>query len=171
MGAANAAAPCTERCALDTQHSTAPVELREAWARWLRSLRWSYVATPTFRRPVSEAAARRAVAQWLAPLGKSVYAAVAVERGRVEGRVHAHVLLGGLARREGVDVALRLGWGTRGRITIAPYHGRGGAARYLCKDGPDAVELLGDVRPYRHSVAHGGRGCMPEGRRVRGMEP
>jgi len=66
---------------------------REAMARWLRTFRWSFVATPTFRQPVSEAAARWAVAAWLAPLGPAVYAAVAVERGRVEGRVHAHVLV------------------------------------------------------------------------------
>lgn len=124
------------------------VRQRDAWARWLRGFHWSYFATPTFRLPVSEQAARQAVAQWLAPLGPKVYAAVAVERGRVEGRIHAHVLLGGLPRRQGADVALRLGWGGRGRIAIEPYRGRGGAARYLCKQ-PDAVDLLGTPQLYR----------------------
>lgn len=139
---------------MDSQQSATPVQQREAWARWLRTFRWSFFATPTFRLPVSEPAARRAVAEWLAPLGPGVYAAVAVERGRVEGRLHAHVLLGGVPRRDGAEVALRLGWGDRGCITIKAYHGRGGACRYLCKD-PNAVELLGEPRPYRHSGTQG----------------
>lgn len=121
---------------------------RAAWARWLRTFRWSYFATPTFRHPVSEHAARRAVAAWLDALGPRVYAAVTVERGRVEGRLHAHVLLGGLSRRPGAEVALQRSW-PRGRLAVAPYRGSGGAARYLCKNDPDAVDLLGTPKLYR----------------------
>lgn len=125
----------------------AVAQRREAMSRWLRGFRWSFFATPTFRWPVSEQAARRAVADWLAPLGPKVYAAVAVERGRLEGGLHAHVLLGGLPRRAGAEVALQLGW-RRGRIAVERYRGRGGAACYLCKD-PDSVELLGIPQAYR----------------------
>jgi hypothetical protein len=134
------------RDASSAEEHAALAARRDAMARWLRGFRWSYFATPTFRWPVGEDAARRAVAEWLGPLGPQVYAAVAVERGRVEGRLHAHVLLGGLPRRAGADVALRLGW-QRGHIVVQPYRGRGGAARYLCKD-PEAVELVGTPQPY-----------------------
>lgn len=152
----------------EAEHA-ALAQRREAMARWLRGFRWSFFATPTFRWPVSEDAARRSVAEWVGALGPRVYAAVAVERGRVsageavegwcvDGRLHAHVLLGGLRRRAGADAALRLGW-RRGRIVVQPYRGRGGAAWYLCKD-PAGVDLLGTPQPYRpRTRARPPKGC------------
>lgn len=133
---------------------------RDALARRLRGLKWSYFISLSFRFPVDEGGAWLAVLDWLAPFGRGVYAAVVAERapprsdalGQVgdaegRGRVNVHVLLGGLRRRMANVVALRRGW-RRGMIDVRLYRGRGGAASYLYKTDA-AVELIGEPLPYR----------------------
>ena len=144
--------------------------LREGWIGWLKTIRWAYAVDVTFTTPVAQAQVRRAVRRWLRTLGTEVYGVVipAVGKG---GRLHGHVLVGGVARTPVVEGAMVKAWGQgrirgRGRITVKPYTPkpgpRGGVVRYRIDDqdhDPADITLIGTPLPYKP---------RPRGRRGKG---
>lgn len=140
-----------------------------AWAEWLRLYRWDVWFTGTFRTPMSAAGAQGVFAQYMRALNRArheqygevarredrVYAAMALERGPHDGRVHVHALIGGLGRHPAVLSASRQAWAPYGDVWAPPYDPRldvrgtpYGAARYLCKH-PEAVQVVGQLIKYR----------------------
>ena len=132
---------------------------RDGWAAWLRSRRWDWWATLTWRRELGdEIAAGLDVEQWLRKLraaAPGAAAAVSIERGKLTGRLHAHALVftaGGLDAER-----LRDEWWRWGQMHVEPFRPfrfsskpqqRGKAARYLVKE-PENVELHGLPPAYR----------------------
>lgn len=138
--------------------------LRLTWADWLRSIRWDYWTTPTFRRDVTDAYARHAVTRWLGRQSPSVYAVVAYERGQVGGRTHVHALVGGIGRHPLGQTHLCGSW-RHGNILVEPYHprldrsgARGGACWYISPEW-DALDLVGSLNPWRPRK-RGGKGSL-----------
>lgn len=127
-----------------------------SWPDGLRSIRWAYFLTPTFRQGITEWTARWRFHEWLSlqpqwVVGERWYAAVAFERGLLRERTHLHVLLGGFARHPLRRGYLTQSWeGVHGGIQVVEYDPRldpsgtvAGASAYLTKTGSDAVELIG----------------------------
>jgi hypothetical protein len=128
--------------------------LRNEWIGWLETFRWAYAVDVSFRTEVSAAQVRRAVRRWLRGLGRHAYGVVipAVGDG---GRVHGHVLVGGVARTPTVREAMVTTWG-RGLITVASYTPKrgacGGLVRYriMHQDhDPGEIMLFGKPLPYK----------------------
>jgi hypothetical protein len=129
-------------------------QLRLGWADWLRTFKWDWWVTPTFRRAVTGAGAGELVRGWLGQQRADAYAVMAVERGAVNDRTHAHVLLGGVGAHPQLRLRLERAW-YYGHILVQPYAPRldppgtrTGACYYLVKD-PEAVEVLGRLRRWR----------------------
>jgi hypothetical protein len=124
--------------------------LAQAFASWLQGMRWDFFATPTFRYPTSQAVAMSAVKHWLASKGPRAYAAVAYERGPLGGRLHCHVLVGGVGRSALQRQHLLRSW-RHGMIKVEAYRPHLPAARYVCEyaDDPEGLEILGSPQRYR----------------------
>jgi hypothetical protein len=131
--------------------------LTAAWVEYLGSFDWDYAVDIGFRVPVRVATGRRRVRCWLRALGPRAYAAVILARGRIEGRLHAHVLLGGVGRRPGTESWVKAkAWRYVGRAVVQPYSPRvgprGGMIAYRVADqdhDPGDLTLLGQLRRYR----------------------
>lgn len=128
--------------------------LRLGWADWLRSFRWDYWTTMTFRNDVSEGYARHAVTCWLEKQPPGVYAAVAYERGDLGGRTHAHALVGGIGRHALCETHLLRSW-RQGNARVDQYR-PGLDPRGTCRGlgwyvaaYPDSLELVGTPLKWR----------------------
>ena len=127
-----------------------------AWVDWLGRMDWDYAVDLTFRVPTSVARGRRKVRRWLRALGSKAYGAAIFARGRIGGRWHAHVLLGGVGRKPGTEAAIRSqAWRYCGRTTVEPYSPRkgprGGMIQYRVADQDHdlgELTLMGAPRPY-----------------------
>lgn len=118
----------------------------EGWVMWLQTIRWDWWTSPSFRNEPSQAAAVRAVQQWLSPF-PNAYAALGLQRGPIGHRLHLHVLIGGTGRRPLVKTLLRGSW-RRGDLTLQGYRPSQGGVTYLVRQA-DEIELLGAPQTYR----------------------
>jgi hypothetical protein len=131
-------------------------ELTAAWVEYLGSFDWDYAVDIGSRVPVSVAMGRRRVRCWLRALGPRAYCAVILARGRIEGRLHAHVLLGGVGRRPGTESWVKAeAWRYVGLATVQPYSPRrgvrGGMIAYRVADqdhDPGDLTLIGSLKRY-----------------------
>jgi hypothetical protein len=137
-------------------HPASSQSQRAAWATYLQTMDWDFAADLSFRWPVSTARARRAVTQWVRGISSRAFAAVILAKGRVEGRLHCHVLLGGIGRRPRPAVAIRLVRWRYGWAALTPYSPRsgprGGMIRYrvVVQDcDPNEITLVGEPLAYR----------------------
>lgn len=141
--------------------------LKDAYAQWLRSMRWDFWASPSFKYPKEQAEAVAAIKQWLAPKAPAAYAVVAYERGPLGGRLHCHAFIGGVGKREIQRRHLEKSW-RRGLIEVKPYSPRLGGIEYVLKvaDDPDGWELIGTPVPYKakRRGTRGGKGRHRKGR-------
>lgn len=133
----------------------------EAAERFMGRYAWQIYSTPTWRQPISFHRARHDVSEFFSHFGKPAFAYVAYERGRLGGRIHAHLLLGGLSGSIALGSGYKL-W-RHGQIEWEPYKRRGGAARYVWKDAKDAPETGGFIgttprRLYPRKRGRRGRG-------------
>lgn len=138
------------------------IGIRDAWAAWLRQMRWDVWFTGTFRVPRTEATAQELFTHYLARLNSvrqqqygttakrpdRIYAALAIERGPHDGRVHVHAVIGGLGRHPVVLRAAVTEWAMHGHAVAPPYDPTGGAVQYMCKH-PEEVMVLGTLRKWR----------------------
>lgn len=127
----------------------------EAAERLLDRYHWVIYCTATFRHPVSLERFRRDAHEFIPRFGDQAFAYVAYERGKLGGRFHGHMLIGGLnrfARKRGYDL-WRLNRGRQipghGDIKWERYRRHGGAAPYVMKDAqtePETGEFIGNPR-------------------------
>lgn len=133
-----------------------------AWARWLRTRKWDYWATGTFARPMTEVAASACVEAWWGDVRTHAqapcYMIAAVETGDRFGRVHAHMLVGGIGAhpQRGADITRLWRWGQiqcvkydpqRDAFLEAPRE-QAGACAYIVKH-PEALRVYGRLRKFR----------------------
>jgi hypothetical protein len=129
----------------------------DAAARFMERYGWDIYCTPTWRYPVTLSRARRDIREFVTRFGDQSFAYATYETGRLGGRIHAHLSLGGLNR-----IAQSRGnrlW-RYGQIKWEPYIRGGGAGRYLwknAKDQPETGEFLGMPR-RAHPRKRGRRG-------------
>jgi hypothetical protein len=131
--------------------------LADEWGRYLSAFHWNLYLKPTFRTPVSGEYARGAGVELVKSMGEKAYGVVAWGEGSVGGRMHIHLLIGGVvegkARSTGFDRTLwyakkvRALW-RHGVVKSEPYNPRLGAAKYL--PWKHELELVGE--PKRHRV-------------------
>jgi len=116
---------------------------------------WQIYATATTRYPVSRQRFQRDVREFVSRFGEDAFCYAAFERGKAGGRIHGHMLIGGLnafARKRGYDL-WRLNRGRpapgHGDIKWERYRRHGGAAPYVMKDAqtePETGEFIGTPR-------------------------
>ena len=127
---------------------------RGAQASWLRGMRWAYVATGTFARPMTAWGILEVVRKWLDSL-EGAYAAIGLQYGPVAAKLHVHALIGGVRRVPLTETFLRRSWVKGGHVQLDGYHPARGFVEYLVTQA-DAIELIGSPRPYR-TRRRGGR--------------
>lgn len=127
----------------------------EGAERLLDRWAWQVYATPTWRHPVSRWSAQRGIHAFLPRFGDQAFAYVAYERGKLGGRIHVHMLIGGLnsfaQARGNVLWQWRRGKPIPGHgdIKWERYRRHGGAAAYVMKDAqfePEVEEFFGPLR-------------------------
>jgi hypothetical protein len=126
-------------------HETAEeVERHKAWKQglgdYLTYFAWDVYSLLTFGYWVDEDRARRVGQEFVGKFGASAFAFIAVERGDAGGRVHLHLLIGGL-RTLGKSKGGRK-WEHGLVKSWSEYNPRGGAAWYVSK-WPESSEFVG----------------------------
>jgi len=124
--------------------------LKDAYASWLGGFTWDFFVTPTFRYPKTQAQAIAAVREWLASKEPDVYAVVAYERGVLGGRLHCHVLIGGIGRHPLKQLHLAQSW-RYGIVDVEPFNAGREGIRYMLDyaDDPDGLELIGTPHEFK----------------------
>lgn len=142
-------------------------------------MKWDYWVTLTFTPDLraTRASAQSAVHAWLnkveaksrelipqrqhhAAAWKHVYACVSIEEGDIFGRVHAHVLVGGLGKLAQWPRELQKAWGGMGNAQVSPYrtsvdpkgNGYRGASAYVTKGlltDSSEVFVVGHLQKFR----------------------
>ena len=127
----------------------------DAWGRYLKAFHWQIYATMTFAHEKSDAAAFALVKAFVKRLGSKTYGIVAVERGGIGMRTHAHVLLGGLAYPS-IPVE---NW-PHGDMRWERFDPARGATWYAAKnefDEPDTIEIVGHLKRWHPTRRKRGR--------------
>ncbi len=140
----------------------------EGAERLLDRWAWQIYCTPTWRHAISRRRAQRDVHEYIPRFGDQAFAYVAYERGKLGGRIHIHMLIGGLnaiARNQGYVLwQWHRGRPVPGHGDIAwkQYRRHGGAAAYVMKDvlfEPEVEEFFGTLRRlYPRKRGRRGRG-------------
>lgn len=140
-------------------------QAQAAVGNWLAWYRWQYYVTLTFRHPISHPRAEDAVREWVRTMQRDHYSRFftfhVIERGLDEGRLHAHVLVGGITRQERYfmpsplqetrALALMQRTWRGGIVRSAPYDTRRGAVTYVAKNWNDGALVSGEIlgQPFR----------------------
>ena len=102
-------------------------------------MRWSHFVEGTFERPVTAWTALRVARSWLAKCPQS-YAAVGVQLGPINLKIHVHLLVGGVNAKG--ETLLRGNWVRDGHVKIERFHPSLGGVEYVVRQA-DQIELLG----------------------------